>query len=246
MDEGIVKSQVKFMEYTKRRKVCPACGKLHTYCNKAGYCVKHAKQIYLYGHVLDRIPRSIYDPNEYRVEGNSCYISVYDKIGNKLDKEVIIDTEDMSRILRYKVYVYQADGNWYAKCNIARNIKVPVHRILCEAQGTVDHINGDTLDNRKQNLREASMTTQNLNKRTTKGIQCSKSGKFAATMTYKGKRYMSRYYNTVEEARFYRYLLLQLLPFTVNFDTSFIKDMTNTQITSIRRDFENRFKNRVL
>lgn len=234
------------MEHTKKKRVCPACGKLHTYCNKAGYCVKHAKQVYLYGHVLDRNPKSIYDPNEYRIEGDNCYISVYDKMGNKLDKEVIIDVEDMSQILQYKVYVYKTNNSWYAKCNIARNVKIPMHRMLCETVKTVDHVNGNTLDNRKQNLRGASMTIQNLNKISTKGFQCSRSGRFAATMVYKGKRYISKYYSTIEEAKFYRYLLLQLLPFTTNYDVSFIKDMTETQINSIKRDFENRFKDRVL
>lgn len=236
------------------KKVCPVCNKVHTFINKEGYCEKHYYQKLRYGKFLDNSPRSIYDPNEYRIEGDITYISVYDKRGVKLPYEVIIDSKNIPNILKYKVYTREWDGNMYAVCNISRNKKIKVHQIICPTFSTVDHINGNTLDNREENLRPANMTIQNLNKITTKGIQkqvYTYKNKnivtgYAATLGYNRKRYISKYYKTEEEAMYYRYLLLQLLPFKTNYDTSFIEKLSKEQKETINKDFENRFKNRVL
>lgn len=236
------------------KRVCPQCGKLHTFVCKNNYCEKHYYQLLRYKCFLDNSPRSIYDPNEYRIEGDITYISVYDKRGIKLNQEVIIDTKNIPMILKYKVYIRQADGCCYAFCNIARNNKMKIHQMICPSIYTVDHINGNTLDNRECNLRETSMSVQNLNKITTKGIQkgvYTYKGKqevrgYAATMGYKNKRYLSKYYKTQEEALYYRYLMLQLLPFKTNYNLSFMKNLTEDQKNIINKDFENRFKDRVL
>ena len=238
-------------------RVCPACGKVHNYPNKQGYCEKHAMQLKRFGKLLDSNSRSIYDPNEYRVEGNTTYIYVYDKRGNKLPQEIIIDTEDLSKLIQYKIFLqHKSKGNlYYGMCNIERNKKIAIHKMLCESSTTVDHINGNTLDNRKCNLRAANMSMQNLNKVNSKGIQKGvnkdKNGNFkihgyAATLGYNNRRYISKYYATEEEAMYYRYLLLQLLPFKTNYDLSFMSKLSQEQKDIINRDFENRFKNRVL
>ena len=241
---------------TKIKRICPVCGKIHYFTCKNNYCEKHYYQLHRYGKFLDNSPRSIYDPNEYRIDGDITYISVYDKRGVKLDQEVIIDTKNIPIILKYKVYVRLSHKGHlpYAYCNISRNNKMKVHQMICLSTKTVDHINGNTLDNRECNLREADMTEQNLNKITTKGIQkqvYTYKGKYeirgyAATMGYKGKRYLSKYYKTIEEAMYYRYLLLQLLPFKTNYNLSFMENITEEQKKVINTDFTNRFKNRVL
>lgn len=239
-----------------KKRVCPVCGKVHTFVCKQGYCEKHYYQILRYGHTLDSSPRSIYDPNEYRVEGDITYISVYNKRGEKLNKEVIIDTKFIPLVLKYKVFIQTSKvGNIdYATVSISRNKKVRIHQLICPTTDTVDHINGNTLDNREQNLRPANMTVQNINKISTKGIQKSiytydgsnRILGYAATLSYKGKRYISKYYKTEEEAMYYRYLLLQLLPFKTNYNLSFMDKLTQEQKTIINKDFENRFKDRVL
>ena len=236
------------MTKVKINRICPQCGRTHNHSNKKGYCEKHYCQLLRYGRFLDSSPRSLYDPNEYRVEGEITYIHVYDKHGNKLPVEVIIDTEDIARILKYKVYVRlnKKGHEYYAYCNITRDKKEKLHRLLCESSTTVDHINGNTLDNRKSNLRRADMTIQNLNKISSKGIQKGANGGYAATMGYQRKRYLSKYYKTQEEAMYYRYLLLQLLPFETNYRLDFMSKLSEEQKRVIGKDFENRFKDRVL
>jgi hypothetical protein len=240
----------------KIKRICPICGKLHTDTHKNGYCDKHYYQVLRFGKVLDNNPRSLYDPNEYRTEGDVTYISVYDKYGNKLQKEVIIDTKNIPIVLKYKIYIrnHKRGNIDYAVCTVNRGTKVKVHQLICPGQLTVDHINGNTLDNREDNLRPANMTIQNLNKLSTKGIQkqvYTYNGKneikgYAATLGYNSKRYISKYYKTEEEAMYYRYLMLQLLPFKTNYDTSFMNKLSKEQKKVIEVDFINRFKNRVL
>lgn len=235
-----------------KQRVCPVCSKVHTFICKENYCEKHYYQKLRYGKFLDNSPRSIYDPNEYRIQGDITYIYVYDKRGVKLNREVIIDTKNIPLILQHKIYL--RDNLKYAYCNIKRNEKLKVHQIICPTLETVDHINGNTLDNRECNLRPADMTIQNLNKISTKGIQKQiyrYKGKniikgYAATLGYHRKRYISKYYKTEEEAMYYRYLMLQLLPFKTNYDISFMENLTEEQKNIINKDFENRFKNRVL
>lgn len=244
-------------EKGKKVRVCPACGKEHSYTgNKDGYCEKHYYQLLRYGKLLDNSSRSIYDPNEYRIEGETSYISVYDKRGIKLPEEVIVDTEDLNKVIQFKIYLKQSNKSLYpyAWINIARNNKLLLSRFLCNTDKTVDHINGNTLDNRKANLRPADMSVQNLNKTSTKGIQkqvYTYNGHndvtgYAATMGYKGKRYLSKYYDTEAEAKYFRFLMTQLLPFPTNYDTSFLSELSEEKKQIIRQDFENKFRNQRL
>ena len=81
-----------------------------------------------------------------------------------------------------------------------------MRRVHGEVKGIVDHINGDTLDNRRINLRIASGSTQMLNRRRAKnntsgrvGIRQRKSGRWQARIMVQGKgEYQS--FDTVEEA----------------------------------------------
>lgn len=74
--------------------------------------------------------------------------------------DVLIDDEDVPLVTQYKWYIHRPSGNRYFYSHICVNNKrtsIKLHRLImgCETcDGTiVDHINGNTLDNRKSNLR---------------------------------------------------------------------------------------------
>lgn len=80
-------------------------------------------------------------------------------------KEAIIDKEDYERVTQFKWCSNRSyKGNIYAVRSEYKNkrwdkpIKVYLHRFILNAPkgSLVDHINRDTLDNRKSNLRLAS------------------------------------------------------------------------------------------
>lgn len=71
----------------------------------------------------------------------------------------------------------------------------------------IDHINGDSLDDRATNLREATITQNSWNhKRRSKsshtpmGVRTTKSGRFNARIKHNGKPITIGTYNTVDEA----------------------------------------------
>lgn len=81
----------------------------------------------------------------------------------------------------------------------------------CPKDKVVDHINGDTLDNRKQNLRICTKAENNRNRRVNsrlgtvpyKGVYKRKNSKinsYRASVSYQDKTYNLGHYNTPEEA----------------------------------------------
>lgn len=75
-------------------------------------------------------------------------------------KFVIIDDEDYDLVKDKKWYI---DMNGYAIDNVSR---VRMHRIIMDPPKNmvIDHINRDTLDNRKENLRICTIAQNNKNK----------------------------------------------------------------------------------
>ena len=58
------------------------------------------------------------------------------------------------------------NGNDYAKASLPDGRQVYMHRVIMDAPDgvTVDHINGDGLDNQRENLRFATQVQQNMNR----------------------------------------------------------------------------------
>lgn len=79
--------------------------------------------------------------------------------------DVMIDTEDIEKLqqLQWCVQRQRYKGNFYIYNRIN---KLQIHRYLIDTpEGmVVDHINRDTLDNRKSNLRNCSTADNNLNR----------------------------------------------------------------------------------
>lgn len=106
----------------------------------------------------------------------------------KENKEIyfLIDKEDFEKI---------SDRYWSQNCNgyiFSRkgNIRVFLHRYimnLTERDLVIDHINHDILDNRKSNLRIATFTQNNINKKEMVGVHQLKNGLYEARITINGQ-----------------------------------------------------------
>lgn len=126
----------------------------------------------------------------------------------------LIDAEDYDRISKYSWYARQ-DGNvWYVQCNytnqLGKRTTFRLHReILNAPQGiSVDHIDGNGLNNVKENLRLCTHAENHGNRRvqvnnTTgyKGVTFNKKyNKWKSRIHYRGKRYELGEFRSAEEA----------------------------------------------
>lgn len=244
-------------------KICKACGKpIEETCKSKDYCWKHHKQIIKYGEIKDNNPRTVFDPNEFRVNGDVTEIDTYDQFGNVVST-FIIDTEDLPLATQYKWSSKFKRGNPYMHSFLNTKTKerrsVYFYReILGNPKGNIDHINRNTLDNRKKNLRVATDTMQRVNtdiqSNNNSGIKGVNENKkhniWCSSIAYKNKRYYGKSYPTKEEAVYSRYLLEMALfkDLRVNnfkLMNEEISKLTEEQKESIRKYLQNKYFNKL-
>lgn len=134
------------------------------------------------------------------------------KIKLTKNKIALVDDEDYNMVSQYK-WSCRNNGsdNLYAVRTTKDKKSIYMHRQIlkvCNKNTHVDHINGNSLDNRKCNLRtcsnEQNRRNSKLNKRNKvgyKGVRTRDNiNKFAAYINYKGRFYHLGYYDTAIEA----------------------------------------------
>lgn len=87
--------------------------------------------------------------NDYRIEGDVVYIALKPGI------ETIVDLADLEKIAQYAWYAVPNMMSGYYVSSRTENKTVYLHRAIMDAPKgrVVNHINHDTLDNRRSNLR---------------------------------------------------------------------------------------------
>ena len=208
---------------------CKACGKIiDKFGNKENkLCSKHYLQFKKFGKVLDTNQRTIYDSNEIRTFEDYVEVDTYDQYGNVLETYKL-DLEDVKYLNNKKWRtVYKGKANIPY---LVTEHTIYFHRLIMgEPNCEIDHINRNTCDNRKLNLRfatrqEQMYNTLRSNKTNIKGLYYNPKRPKApwhCELQSNGKRHYSPQCATKEEAAYYRYL----------FESVFMKDMLicNTQ-----------------
>ena len=138
--------------------------------------------------------------NQYLADGDVTSIITKNGVA------VLIDTEDAERL---RDYTWCISGNGYAMSR-TKGPAVIMHRMITNADADmyVDHINGNILDNRKENLRVCKKQENEFNQKirvdNTTGYRgvCknSRSNKFRAYIVKDGRQYWIGLFDTAEEA----------------------------------------------
>ena len=167
-----------------------------------GYCEKHLYHLKKYGKILDR---TMFDENEIIEYDDYAEIILYDKDCKEIAR-TLIDLEDIEKIKGYKCCYHQGYVQIYDK---ETKMKIRLHRFImdCPEDMVVDHINHNTLDNRKENLRIClhqenmhNLSTQKNNSSGVTGVY--RNGKnWAATIYVNGKRKYLGTFKTIDEAK---------------------------------------------
>lgn len=139
------------------------------------------------------------------------------KIPLSQNKFALVDDEDYERLMVHGwCAVSSSMGSFYAAHSVrpyagAKTVTVRMHRVVARAKPgqVVDHINHDTLDNRKANLRIVTTSQNMMNRRgprknTELGIRGvyhhKQTGKYRAMIRVRGSLKHLGLFSTIEEA----------------------------------------------
>lgn len=116
----------------------------------------------------------------------------------------IVDIEDFDLLNKYKWYAHNTGKSFYAATNVEGKI-IYLHKLLLNDVGIVDHINGNTLDNRRCNLRYVTMQQNAFNSKSRndlpKGVCFDKqTGKYIAQIMFNGKNIKIGRFNSIDDA----------------------------------------------
>lgn len=117
------------------------------------------------------------------------------------DRFALIDEDDYEFLSKFTWSLKKFPNQEYPRCNIWINGKrssVYMHKLVLPKAKIVDHINGNGLDNRKENLREATKANNNRN---TKKPKSGVSSIYKGVCAEKSKTSPWRAYITVDYKR---------------------------------------------
>ncbi len=186
----------------KAKEICPVDGCGLPQRGKRGFCNRHAIQMRRHGRIFDK---TRFDLNEIYEKDGCCYMKLYNK-NNEVVAETIFDPQFLPEVEKYR---WNLTHYGYAKC---MKIKMGLHNIVAgmvsDDQRTVDHINGERLDNRSVNLRICSFSENagnkvksRSNKSGYKGIyQDRKTGKWVAAIAIGGKKISLGWHKNLADA----------------------------------------------
>lgn len=149
---------------------------------------------------------------------NAAIRAGYTKIELSKSKFALVDMDDYKTLSKYNWHAINIRNKWYAYCGIyVGNYKTKhfsMHRIIMKAKKgqQVDHINGNGLDNRKNNLRVCSNMQNNQNKGPQvnnklgiRGVCLDDRGKYHVTIQIPNRKYkfLGRFDSPIEAGKAY-------------------------------------------
>ena len=139
-------------------------------------------------------------------------------------KFALVDDEDFERVSKFKWYAMRTEtSSYYARTNYNHK-RIGMHQLIMNTiekgrHVQVDHINNDTLDNRKLNLRICSAAQNMRNMKVHKDNKCGYKGvyyektknKYISRICFNKKKYHIGEFNTsIEAAKAYNAKAIEL------------------------------------
>lgn len=189
-------------------KKCEICGgKFHgTFRNSKEpmkLCCKHLHHMTRFGYIKERTKR---DKNEIIKCGVTSKILLYDKDCNIIG-ETLIDTKFVESVMKYKWVGVKKGKSLYVKTEKPykrgekrKTIYLSSLIIKCKKGFQIDHISGDSLDNRLENLRCVTQQQNLMNKPSALGMSKTKNGLWHTYIGVNGKRIQLGWFKNKKEA----------------------------------------------
>ena len=185
---------------------CEICGRLSTeyqvnWFNKyqKTLCGKHAAQMHRLNRILNE---THYDNNDYIYHDKTAEIILKDKNYNIIAK-AIIDIEDVEKCKKYKWFlsnVNKRNNSYVIAKNRQTRKQIYLHRYVIGYEGSlqVDHLDHNTLNNTKENLKISTVSENNSNRRFSNITFCN--GLYLARLNRDYIKYYFGSFKTKEEA----------------------------------------------
>lgn len=135
-----------------------------------------------------------------KTEEGLCYIKVKNKYDNK-NIICLVSEEDWFYLKQYK---WQVHNQGYCQGRIKGKVSIMHNIIIGKKEGyVIDHINGNRLDNRRENLRHVtpSQNAQNKTKKEVIGVCQRDDNKWMAEMTYNKKKIYIGIFSSLKDAQ---------------------------------------------
>ena len=205
----------------KKTKYCEICGvsnktKIVSFDSKSKMtlCQKHRCQFKNHNKFFDTSQITCKDLNEIIVKDNDAYIQLYNQYGIKI-QETKIDLEDI-KICKNKRWRTSKKSNKIYVISGSKSNQVYLARFLLNYYGDleVDHIDGDSLNNKKSNLRIVSRKENLMNLSPCcnsqfgiRGVRYyDKIDKYTIDYTHNKNRFYFKSFKKAEQAVYLRYL----------------------------------------
>jgi hypothetical protein len=137
------------------------------WCNeevaKTGLCNRHYLQMRRHGRILP-IRRNNQAPQEFEFSGKDCLIHLYGRNGSRV-ATAVIDIGDYDLV---KDFRFNYQGERYVRV-CSKKCKFDFLHQLILGRQWVDHIKGDSLNNRRNNLRPCTNQQNQFNQKPQKG-----------------------------------------------------------------------------
>lgn len=139
------------------------------------------------------------DHNQYVLRNNYAECFIYN-LKNEPAGSFLIDIEDIEQCKKHHWSIIESN-NYKRVVTYINNKRIVLHKYIINYYGKnpIDHINRNTLDNRKSNLRIVTECENNANK-DFKNIWQQKNGKYRVVIVRYGVRYHVGYFDTEEES----------------------------------------------
>lgn len=246
---------------------CEICGRETNRISKCwGYemCSKHMHQFHKYGKFLDNNPRTNSDLNDYWFDKENpeiVHFNLYNQ-KNECIGNFVIDKKDIEKV---KYHKWRISHDHVVTGLPAKGTQRDLAHVIMgfdarKSDLVVDHVNGNPLDNRKQNLRICTQGQNCCNKSFTSnntsgfiGVSYRKEkNRYDPEIRIQGKRCHLGYCKTLEEAAYKRFYAEQLVFEDFKNDQEqerkriFTKDLPLEKKKELQRIVEDKLRNKGL
>lgn len=209
----------------RKERFCDICGISSEYKKVYFYkkynrclCQKHYFQLENHGIIIDRTQLGCRDRNVF-IERGSFFEGICQNRKGEITGSFLIDKEDFEKVSKLKWNIREK-GEKLKSFYVVSGQSIYLHRFVLNVDSSVeiDHINGNGLDNRKNNLRASNRNIQLINTRQRenrtgfRGVYFDKrNNKYSAGIQYKGDRIYLKQFDSIDKAIYARLLLEKII-----------------------------------